>query len=113
MGKIISLPAPLPAAFPTLHHEQDRLGITMAWQEPLRFEGILVAHYRTLRNKELDPALYLDMVGLPPIVRRTNPLTKVTGGRHQRVDKRQRETLMAHGLIPAEAVDVFVKGILR
>jgi Fe-S cluster assembly scaffold protein SufB len=29
------------------------------------------------------------------------------------VDKRQMETLMAHGLTPEEAVDVIVKGILQ
>ncbi|MCF6291434.1 MAG: SufD family Fe-S cluster assembly protein [Desulfobacterales bacterium] len=49
-----------------------------------------------------------------PIVRVTNPLAKVT---HEAaigsVDKRQLETLMAHGLTPEEAVDVIVKGILR
>jgi hypothetical protein len=44
----------------------------------------------------------------------THPLAKVT---HEAaigsVDKRQMETLMAHGLSPEEAVDVIVKGILR
>lgn len=49
-----------------------------------------------------------------PIVSVTNPLAKVT---HEAaigsVDKRQMETLMAHGLTPEEAVDVIVKGILR
>ncbi len=44
----------------------------------------------------------------------TNPLAKVT---HEAaigsVDKRQLETLMAHGLTPEEAVDVIVKGVLR
>ena len=49
-----------------------------------------------------------------PIVSVTNPLAKVT---HEAaigsVDKKQLETLMAHGLIPEEAVDVIVKGILR
>ncbi|MDD5153138.1 MAG: SufD family Fe-S cluster assembly protein [Desulfovibrionales bacterium] len=49
-----------------------------------------------------------------PVVHVTNPLAKVTheaaiGG----VDKRQLETLMAHGLTPEEAVDVIVKGVLR
>ena len=43
----------------------------------------------------------------------TNPLAKVT---HEAaigsVDKRQLETLMAHGLTPEEAVDMIVKGIL-
>jgi Fe-S cluster assembly scaffold protein SufB len=49
-----------------------------------------------------------------PIVNVTHPLSKVT---HEAaigsVDKRQMETLMAHGLTPEEAVDVIVKGILR
>lgn len=44
----------------------------------------------------------------------THPLAKVThkaaiGGD----DKRQLETLMAHGLSPEEVVDVIVKGILK
>ena len=49
-----------------------------------------------------------------PVVSVTNPLAKVT---HEAaigsVDKKQLETLMAHGLTPEEAVDVIVKGILR
>ena len=49
-----------------------------------------------------------------PVVRVTNPLAKVT---HEAaigsVDKKQMETLMAHGLSPEEAVDVIVKGVLR
>jgi Fe-S cluster assembly scaffold protein SufB len=49
-----------------------------------------------------------------PIVTVTNPLAKVT---HEAaigsVDKKQIETLMAHGLTPEEAVDVIVKGILK
>jgi len=49
-----------------------------------------------------------------PVVTVVHPLAKVT---HEAaigsVDKRQMETLMAHGLTPEEAVDVIVKGILR
>lgn len=49
-----------------------------------------------------------------PIVYVTNPLAKIT---HEAaigsVDKRQLETLMAHGLTPEDAVDVIVKGILK
>jgi uncharacterized protein len=49
-----------------------------------------------------------------PIVNVTHPLAKVT---HEAaigsVDRRQLETLMAHGLTPEEAVDVIVKGVLR
>jgi Fe-S cluster assembly scaffold protein SufB len=49
-----------------------------------------------------------------PIVQVNNSLAKVT---HEAaigsVDKRQLETLMAHGLSPEEAVNVVVKGILK
>lgn len=49
-----------------------------------------------------------------PIVSVTHPLAKVT---HEAaigsVDKRQLETLMAHGLTPEEAVDLIVKGIFK
>ncbi|VVB92951.1 Uncharacterised protein [uncultured archaeon] len=49
-----------------------------------------------------------------PVVKVTHPLAKVT---HEAaigsVDKKQLETLMAHGLTPEEAVDVIVKGILK
>ncbi len=49
-----------------------------------------------------------------PLVSVTHPLAKVT---HEAaigsVDRRQLETLMAHGLTPDEAVDVIVKGVLR
>ncbi|OGW39454.1 MAG: hypothetical protein A2010_01895 [Nitrospirae bacterium GWD2_57_9] len=49
-----------------------------------------------------------------PLVQVNNPGAKVT---HEAaigsVDKRQLETLMAHGLSPEEAVDVIVKGVLR
>ncbi|MEJ2685190.1 MAG: SufD family Fe-S cluster assembly protein [Candidatus Sulfobium sp.] len=49
-----------------------------------------------------------------PIVSVTNPLAKVT---HEAaigsVDKKQMETLMAHGLTPGESVDMIVKGMLR
>jgi len=49
-----------------------------------------------------------------PIVNVTHPLAKVT---HEAaigsIDKRQMETLMAHGLSPEEAVDVIVEGLLK
>ncbi len=49
-----------------------------------------------------------------PIVNVTNALAKVT---HEAaigsVDKRQLETLMAHGLTPEEATDIIVRGILK
>lgn len=49
-----------------------------------------------------------------PLVKVTHPEAKVT---HEAaigsVDRRQLETLMAHGLGPEEAVDLIVKGILK
>lgn len=49
-----------------------------------------------------------------PIVQVNDPAAKVT---HEAaigsVDKRQMETLMAHGLTPEQAVDMIVKGVLR
>jgi len=48
-----------------------------------------------------------------PVVNVTHPLAKVT---HEAaigsVDKKQLETLMAHGLSPEEAVNIIVKGLL-
>lgn len=49
-----------------------------------------------------------------PIVNVSHPLAKVT---HEAaigsIDKKQLETLMAHGLTPEQAVDVVVKGVLK
>jgi len=68
-------------------HERAQLGITMAWQEPVRFEGIPVAHYLTLRNKELDPALYLDMVGLQPALYLGRMVdSSLSGGERKRIE---------------------------
>jgi len=47
-------------------HERARLGITMTWQEPVRFEGICVADYLTIGKKKTNPALFLELVGLQP-----------------------------------------------
>ena len=45
-------------------HERARLGITMAWQEPVRFEGITVNQYLSLGRDSCEPARYLELVGL-------------------------------------------------
>jgi Fe-S cluster assembly ATP-binding protein len=45
-------------------YERARLGITMAWQEPVRFEGITVNQYLSLRNDSGAPARYLELAGL-------------------------------------------------
>ncbi|HTG00246.1 MAG TPA: ABC transporter ATP-binding protein [Nitrospirota bacterium] len=46
-------------------HERAKLGISMAWQEPVRFEGISVKDYLALKNGS-DPSRCLEMVGLQP-----------------------------------------------
>lgn len=47
-------------------HERARLGITLTWQEPARFEGLKVRDYLTLGREPGDPAAWLERVGLEP-----------------------------------------------
>ena len=68
-------------------HKRAQLGITMAWQEPVRFEGISVAQYLTLGNKKLNPALYLDMVGLQPALYLSRMVdSSLSGGERKRIE---------------------------
>lgn len=46
--------------------ERAHLGISMAWQEPARFEGLSVHEYLSLGRPEIDPDRALEMVGLEP-----------------------------------------------
>lgn len=47
-------------------HERARLGISMAWQEPARFEGLRVCDYLTLGMATEEPESALRLVGLDP-----------------------------------------------
>ena len=68
-------------------HERAKLGITMAWQEPVRFEGISVRDYLTLNNKDLDPAHYIGMVGLHPELYLHRMVDKsLSGGERKRIE---------------------------
>lgn len=68
-------------------HERAKLGITMAWQEPVRFEGIAVRDYLTLNNKGLDPAHYLEMVGLSPELYLGRMVDRcLSGGERKRIE---------------------------
>jgi len=49
-----------------LLHERARLGITLAWQEPARFEGIALRDYVTAGGGSIDPGACLRRVGLAP-----------------------------------------------
>lgn len=68
-------------------HERAMLGITMAWQEPARFEGLSVRKYLTLKNRGSDPAPYLEMVGLLPEAYLDRMTDKtLSGGERKRVE---------------------------
>jgi Fe-S cluster assembly ATP-binding protein len=68
-------------------HERAQLGITMAWQEPVRFEGINVRNYLTLKSKEADPSMYLQMVGLHPELYFHRMVDKsLSGGERKRIE---------------------------
>ena len=45
-------------------HERANLGLTLAWQEPARFEGITVREYLSLGKSDSDPESALKHVGL-------------------------------------------------
>ncbi len=67
--------------------ERAQLGITMAWQEPVRFEGINVRNYLTLKSKETDPSTYLEMVGLHPELYLHRMVDKsLSGGERKRIE---------------------------
>ena len=68
-------------------HERARLGITMAWQEPVRFEGISVADYLSLRQTAFDPAACLELVGLTPFLYLSRMVDRsLSGGERKRIE---------------------------
>ncbi len=68
-------------------HERARLGITMTWQEPVRFEGISVADYLTIRNREADAGTLLELVGLNPALYLSRMVDRsLSGGERKRVE---------------------------
>jgi Fe-S cluster assembly ATP-binding protein len=68
-------------------HERAKLGIAMAWQEPVRFEGIAVRDYLALKNKDIDLAHYLGMVGLRSELYLHRMVDKsLSGGERKRIE---------------------------
>jgi Fe-S cluster assembly ATP-binding protein len=68
-------------------HERAQFGITMAWQEPVRFEGISVKDYLVLKSKDTDPTFYLEMVGLHPELYLNRMVDKsLSGGERKRIE---------------------------
>src|SRR5574341_2191979 len=72
---------------PLKMHERARRGITLAWQEPARFEGITVREYLTLGRQDCDSELALAQVGLAPdryLARRVDK--SLSGGERHRIE---------------------------
>ena len=73
--------------FPLKMHERAQLGVTLAWQEPARFEGITVREYLTLGRQDRDPESALAQVGLTPeryLHRRVDK--SLSGGERHRIE---------------------------
>lgn len=69
-------------------HERARLGITMTWQEPARFEGLRVADYLSLGGGVAsEPAECLRRVGLQPELYLDRAVDKtLSGGERKRIE---------------------------
>jgi Fe-S cluster assembly ATP-binding protein len=68
-------------------HERARLGISLAWQEPARFEGLTVEEYLSLGRPSRSAAECLDRVGLPPGEYLSRMADKtLSGGERKRVE---------------------------
>jgi len=68
-------------------HERAKLGLTLAWQEPARFEGVKVREYLGLGKPESDPSSALRLVGLDPdryLNRRVDKA--LSGGERHRIE---------------------------
>jgi Fe-S cluster assembly ATP-binding protein len=68
-------------------HERAKLGVTLAWQEPARFEGVTVLEYLTLGRSEFNPEPVLMQVGLDPdryLNRRVDKA--LSGGERHRIE---------------------------
>ncbi len=72
---------------PLTLHERARLGLTLAWQEPARFEGITVREYLSVGETKRDAALPLRQVGLDPERYLTRRMDKaLSGGERHRIE---------------------------
>jgi len=68
-------------------HERARLGITLAWQEPARFEGLRVADYLRVGKADADVDDCLRRVGLDPHDYAARPMDgKLSGGERKRIE---------------------------
>ena len=71
--------------------ERAKRGITLAWQEPARFEGLTVGEYLRLSREKgggsLSPEKCLEQVGLHPSLYLSRPVDQtLSGGERKRVE---------------------------
>ena len=69
--------------------QRARMGITLAWQEPARFEGLSIGEYlklsRNLGSSEIESCLW--MVGLPPAEYLNRAVdASLSGGERKRIE---------------------------
>lgn len=70
-------------------NERGKLGITLAWQEPARFEGLTVEKYLSVGQREPDEARLvaaLEAVGLNASYRKRLVDESLSGGERKRVE---------------------------
>lgn len=68
-------------------HERARLGISMAWQEPARFEGVRVRDYLALGAGAEQPEFALQLVGLEPFRYLDRMVDRsLSGGERKRIE---------------------------
>lgn len=72
-------------------YERARMGITLAWQEPARFEGLMIGEYVSIGlqkgQSDLSPAECLRRVGLDPNRYLSRDVdTTLSGGERKRVE---------------------------
>jgi Fe-S cluster assembly ATP-binding protein len=68
-------------------HERARRGLALAWQEPVRFEGLSVGGYLGIGAHDGDAAGCLREVGLAPADYLDRPLDKtLSGGERKRIE---------------------------
>ncbi len=65
-----------------------KLGITLGWQEPARFEGLKVGEYLDASARSLvdDPEEFLKMVGLKPAYLNRAVDATLSGGERKRIE---------------------------
>lgn len=66
--------------------KRAKLGITLAWQEPVRFDGLTVREYLKCRNKDTNVKVLLSVVGLSDEYLDRMVDNKLSGGERKRIE---------------------------